>query len=126
MTSRPAPDDRVFPVVVDPARLEEDLAHNSREARTAGQAAADAFARHGIKRSRLHPCKPEDREGVELPGCVKTYIPDVNGAWGMVFALRADEHRQVYLELLAFGQRHPTRRSTPSVYVVAAARRAHL
>jgi hypothetical protein len=44
----------------------------------------------------------------------------------MVFAVRADEHARVYLELLAFGQRHPKRRSTPSVYLVAAARRAHL
>lgn len=44
----------------------------------------------------------------------------------MVFALRADQQRRVYLELLAFGQRHPKRRSTPSVYAVAAARHRHL
>lgn len=126
MPAAPTGNDRLFTVVIDQRRLDEDLAHSSTEARAAGRAAADAFARDGIRRSRLHPCMPEDREGVALPGCVKTYIPDVNGAWGMVFALRADEHARVYLELLAFGQRHPKRRSTPSVYVVAAARRAHL
>src|SRR5258708_1031578 len=102
MTPPSAPDDRVFSVVIDQQRLVEDLVHNTPEARAAAKAAADAFARRGISRSRLHPCKPEDREGVALPGCVKTYIPDVNGAWGMVFALRADQERRVYLELLAF------------------------
>jgi hypothetical protein len=57
---------------------------------------------------------------------VKTYLPDVNGAWGMVFALRADNNGRVYLELVAFGQRHPKRQSTPSVYQVAAVRLRHL
>lgn len=122
MSAAPTGNDRLFTVVIDQRRLEEDLPHNSTQAQAAGRAAADAFTRHGIRRSILHPCKSEDREGIELPGCVKTYIPDVNGAWGMVFALRVDEHARVYLELLGFGQRHPT----PSVYVIAAARRAHL
>ncbi len=75
------------------------------------------------RRARLlHPCQAEDRHGTNLPGCVKTYLPDVNGAWGMVMALRASHAGDVYLELLAFGQRHPTRPSSLSVYQVAAAR----
>lgn len=119
------PEGRTFAVVIDQARLDEDLAHNTAAAAVTGRAAAERFHRRGIARSLLYPCRTEDREGINLPGCIKTYLPDVNGAWGMVFALRADR-RHVYLELLAFGQGHPTRPTTPSVYAVAARRLAHL
>lgn len=125
MPPAPPPQGRTFTVVIDQARLDEDLAHNTAAAAATGRGAAERFRRRGIPRSLLHPCKAEDREGANLPGCVKAYLPDVNGAWGMVFALRADQ-QHVYLELLAFGQRHPTRHSFPSVYTVAARRLAHL
>lgn len=115
----------MFPVAINQARLSEDLAHNSPAARAQAQAAAERFARRGIARVTLHPCRAGDDQA-PLPGCVKTYLPDVNGAWGMVFALRADTDRGVYLEYLAFGQRHPRRATALSVYDVAARRRARL
>jgi hypothetical protein len=118
--------DVTFPVVIDQRRLDEDLGHSTAAAQGVATAAAQRLQRHGASRASLHPCQAEARDGTELPGCVKTYLPDVNGAWGMVFALRADNNGRVYLELLAFGQRHPTRQSTPSVYQVAAVRLRHL
>lgn len=126
MTSPAGPGERIFRVLIDQQRLAEDLAHNTPAARVAGQAAAERLRRHGAPRPLLRPCQASDRTGVALPGCVKTYVPDANGAWGFVLALRAEAGGEVYLELLAFGQRHPRRHSTPSVYQVAAARLRHL
>lgn len=126
MSPPAGPGDRSFRVLIDQARLAEDLAHNTPAARAAGQAAAEHLKRNGALRSQLRRCQAEDRAGVALPGCVKTYVPDVNGASGIVLALRADDRGEVYLEFLAFGQRHPTRTSSPSVYQVAAARLRHL
>lgn len=118
--------DVTFPVVIDQRRLDEDLAHSTPAAQAVATAAAQRLTGHGASRASLHPCQAEARDGTNLPGCAKIYLPDVNGAWGMVFALRADNNGRVYLELLAFGQRHPQRQSTPSVYKVAAVRLRHL
>ncbi len=118
--------ERTFRVVIDQQRLDEDLAHNSAAAQHAARLAAQRLRRDGATASILRPCQAEDRQGVNLPGCAKTYLPDVSGAWGMVFSLRADDQHQAYLELLVFGQRHPKRESTPSVYQVAAIRLRHL
>jgi len=123
-----------FEVVFDGARLGEDLAHASAAGRAVALAARRRLARDGITASSLHPCEPQGRDA-RLPGCVKTYLPTERaapraggapgtplGAWGMIFAVRADTTRRVYLECVAFGERHPQRASRPSVYEVAGRR----
>ncbi|CAN5464335.1 hypothetical protein BH20ACT18_BH20ACT18_05710 [soil metagenome] len=117
-----------FDVVFDDARLNEDLEHASAAGRSVGHAARRRLVRDGIAASALRPCEPEARDGTRLPGSVKTYLPPgsdlrtpehLPGAWGMVFAVRADAAGRPYLEYLAFGERHPERQSRFTVYQVA-------
>jgi len=50
---------------------------------------------------------------------VKTYLPQPDGAWGMVFTGDTDHTGAPVLVYVAFGVRHPTRAWQPSVYQVA-------
>jgi hypothetical protein len=117
-----------FDVAFDDARLNEDLEHVGAAGRPVGEAAHRRLAREGIAASALRPCDPDGRDGTRLSGCVKTYLPPRDelptphhppGAWGMVFAVRADASGRPYLEYLAFGKRHPEGRSKLAVYQVA-------
>jgi hypothetical protein len=67
-------------------------------------------------------CRAEDSpDGTSLPGCVKLYVPlDKEGAsdapYGFVFELDQAADKTLILELLSFGERHPSNPSTRSVY----------
>ena len=122
MPSRSGPRAR-FRVVFDDAALAEDLQHNSPAARNAAYGERDELTSDGgLAPERLKACEAEGRDGTRLPGCVKTYIPDPDGAWGMVFQLRIDTDQRPYLACLAFGQRHPSSPGALSVYQVASQR----
>jgi hypothetical protein len=108
-----------FRASFDAAAFAEDLAHAGGAARRVALAAQREFARSGVRADSLRPCDPEARDGTQLPNCVKTYLPAPAGPWGMVFELVADDQAQLILHYLAFGERHPTSASKPSVYQVA-------
>jgi hypothetical protein len=98
----------------------EDLAHATDAGREVGLAERARIEREGISPSDLIACEPEARDGTRLPGCVKTYLPQPDGDWGMVFAGDVDQVRgELVLVCLAFGRRHPTQPWRPSVYQVA-------
>lgn len=101
---------------INDATFAEDLEHASPEAREAFQAARRELERDGINRERLHPCESEHRDGTDLAGLVKSYLPAPIGPWGAVFAPGRDDEG-VHLIVVAFGARHPRRR--PTVYDVA-------
>jgi hypothetical protein len=107
-----------FAVSVDDPLLEEDLAHTTTAGRAAIAPTIDQLKRTGIPKSWLKRCQPEGRDGTQLPGCVKIYIPHPDGPWGAV--LTGDKLASVpTLVLLAAGRRHPVQPWTPSVYQVA-------
>lgn len=111
-------------VVFDDGAFAEDLDHARSRARADGDAARREFERLGIEVGRLRPCDREGRDGTQLAGCVKTYIPWPAGRFGMVFAVERVEGRLV-LVFVAFGVRHqPRQANAPTVYA-RAHRRLH-
>jgi hypothetical protein len=107
-----------FAVSVDEYLLEEDLAHTTAAGRAAIAPVIDQLKRTGVPKSRLKRCQTEGRDGTQLAGCVKLYIPHPNGPWGAV--LTGDKLATIpTLVLLAAGRRHPVQPWTPSVYQVA-------
>jgi hypothetical protein len=113
---------RAFRVMFDDAALAADLEHASAAGRVVALDARRQFAAYGIAVALLRPCLSEARDGVRLPGCVKTYLPAPVGDWGMVFQGRVNDRGEPFMHCLAFGRRHPRRATQPSVYEVAARR----
>ena len=112
------PTDPVFPVRFDPDALDDDLLHvTPLGRRVAGQARAE-LERDGIPSGRLYRCGSEMTGGTDLGGCVKTRIPWPDGRWGVVLAGGVDDGR-AYLQVLAFGERHPRDPWRLSVYQLA-------
>jgi hypothetical protein len=63
--------------------------------------------------------KDEGPEGAQLPNCLKVYLPDAAGRFGMVFQLDIVNQRGV-LRYLAFGVRHhPADSHAETVYEIA-------
>lgn len=107
-----------FAVRLDPAVIEEDLAHATDAGRAAIKRALAEVADDGVPVAWLKRCHAEGRDGTRLPGCVKIYIPHPDGPWGAV--LTADKQGgTLTLLLLAAGERHPAQPWRPSVYQVA-------
>jgi hypothetical protein len=98
--------------------------------RSAGRVAAErerrALEQAGINLAHLERCSPDAPHGTRLGGLVKTYVPirDTPPSvrpFGFVFAPTKTD-KGVYLDLVAFGERHP-KRGTRSVYKRAHKRR---
>ncbi len=115
--SRP---DAHFRVDFDDATFAEDLEHTSSDTgRELAQRERDKLTDEGLPPDHLKRCDTEARDGTSLPGCVKIYIPEPDGTWGMVFQLRIASDRRPFLACLAFGTRHPTSPGALSVYQIA-------
>jgi len=113
----------VVPLLFDEQAIAEDLHHLSGGARVA----LDAFRREldrngGLLMARLKRCDAEGRDGTNLGGCLKTYVPWPTGRFGLVFVPVAHPTRPLALRAFAFGVRHPTG-NRPSVYRIAHGRR---
>lgn len=109
-----------FGVEFDDAAFAEDLAHTSSDAgRTLAHRERDKLTTDGLPPDRLKRCDADARDGTSLPGCVKIYLPEPDGTWGMVFQLRINDDGRPFLACLAFGTRHPTGPGALSVYQVA-------
>lgn len=112
------PDGPRFEVRVDPVVLEEDLAHATDAGRAAIRRALGDFERDGVPAAWLRRCQRDHRDGTDLPGCVKAYLPPPDGQWGAVFTADLADGVPT-LVLLAAGHRHPSQPWVPSVYQVA-------
>jgi hypothetical protein len=110
-----------FAVRFDEDALADDLSHATAAGRQIAAEARELLGRHGVPASLLTACEPEARDGTHLAGCVKLYLPDADGAWGMVFraAFALAGAGTPTLLCLAFGVRHPAHAWQPSVYQVA-------
>ena len=89
-------------------------------ARVAAEREHQGLRRNGIELSLLLRCEPEGADATRLEGLVKAYVPigdrpASERPFGFVFSPEMDR-RDPYLELVAFGERHPARSVTRSVY----------
>ncbi len=108
----------VFAVRFDDAALDEDLLHVTPRGRSMMIAARPLLERDGIASNMLLACDAEAADGTRLGGYVKTRLPWPDGPWGLVLAGQIDNDR-IYLQVFAFGERHPTAPWRPSVYRIA-------
>lgn len=51
-------------------------------------------------------CEDDARNGTNLAGCVKTYVPWPDGRFGAVFVAVSHPQRPLGLRAIAFGVRH--------------------
>lgn len=109
-----------FRVRFSERQFSDDLENAGASGRPVLTAARETLEREGIDAKLLMPCSGEHRDGTDLGGLVKLYLPVPYGPWGLVLAPARDQHG-LFLRPVAFGQRHPTRR--PTVYDVAHYRR---
>ncbi|MGI8414136.1 MAG: hypothetical protein ACR2LV_10485 [Solirubrobacteraceae bacterium] len=109
-----------FPVTFTPTRFAEDLQHARPEGRRIAEQARQELERDGVSAALLAKCRSDHRDGTDLSGMVKLYLPMPYGPWGLVL-LGAGGATDPHLVVVAFGERHPARR--PSVYDVAHYRR---
>ena len=107
-----------FEVRVDDEALAEDLDHGSEAARAAIEPAIRELEEGGAAVKSLRPCEDDARDGTQLGGCVKLYIPQPSGPWGAVFNID-EEASKPALVLIAVGERHPGRPWRASVYEIA-------
>jgi hypothetical protein len=112
---------RRLAVRIDPTVWEEEVGRFA--AGSPGRIAErerGALERDGIELSSLLPCEAEGGEGTRLERLVKAYVPlgersPSERPFGFVFS-PAMGREGPYVELVAFGERHPTRSATRSVY----------
>jgi hypothetical protein len=107
--------------MINPAVWSEEVERLARSspARLAAERKRRSLERDGIEVALLSVCEPESAAGTMLGGLVKTYVPINAGPpsarpFGFVFSPERDD-AGAYLELVAYGQRHPPR-ATRSVY----------
>lgn len=108
-----------FRVRFDESAFAEDLEHASTTGKEVAAMARARLEQDGVAPHELLRCQSEGRDGTRLLGCVKTYLPQPAGDWGMVFQAGQDAQGRFTLVFLAFGVRHPVRPWQPSVYRVA-------
>ena len=110
---------RALPARFDRDAWDEDLARASRGGRAAAQMARHGYELNGVPVDELRQVQEEGPDGTVLPQCVKVYLPDPAGKYGMVFEVVRTK-RGLRLEYIAFGVRHHPRRShAPTVYQLA-------
>lgn len=114
-----------FSALFDEEAFAEDLAHASDAGARVAKAERARLERDRIPVGELLACDAEARDGTRLGGCGKTYLPQPDGDWGMVFTGDKDAAGRPVLVYLAFGVRHPRHPWQPSVYQVAH-RRFHM
>ena len=109
-----------FKVRFDEAFHKADLDHATTAGAGVARRARQRLERDGIAPEELRKCAAMGDDGTRLAGCVKTYLPPPEGRWGMVLCGGGlDVDGTPVLLVVAFGERHPRRRSRPSVYQLA-------
>jgi hypothetical protein len=105
-----------FRVKFNDARFAEDVARCRPEGKKVAREAREQLDSDGAPRDLLTSCAGEHRDGTDLTGMVKLYLPMPYGPWGLVLQGATDD-AGLHLLAVAFGERHPDRR--PTVYDVA-------
>ena len=109
----------VFPAIFDESILSIDQERLPAAAAEALRSLRTQTERHGgIPQERLKRCHGDARDGTDLAGCVKTYLPWPDGPWGVVFRAGEEPDRPFALYTIAFSVRHPEPGRT-SVYRLA-------
>ena len=111
-------------VVFDEPAFAEDVMRSGRTGAAVLQETRRRYERDGVAVASLRSCEAEGRDGTELPGCFKVYLPEPDGKFGMVLALASDE-RGLGLRYLAFGVRHHPKGSHAETVYEIAHRRLH-
>ncbi len=110
----------VVPVVFDEDILAIDLEHLPDAATAAlGELRIEVERDGGIPYTHLKACHADARDGTDLTGCIKAYVPWPTGSWGIVFRAGEDPKRPYALYTIAYGRRHPTGPGALSVYEIA-------
>lgn len=110
----------VVPVVFDDGVLTVDLERLPGAAAVALHAVRARVERiGGLPYTQLAACHSEGRDGTDLAGCVKTYVPWPTGPWGIVFSAGENADLPFALYTIAYGRRHPTGPGQLSVYKIA-------
>lgn len=102
----------------DDETIDEDCRQSTTAGRVVGRQARTRYKDEGAPVVEARACQQEGRDGTQLGGCVKAYLPPPDGRWGMVLTGDIDDGQPV-LVCLAFGLRHSQRAHVPSVYRVA-------
>lgn len=112
---------RRIPARFDRSAWAEDLARSTDNGRAVATTARRDYQRHGgVPLGQLRPCDAEGRDGTRLGGCVKVYLPEPVGSFGMVFRGAGTPTGGLMLEFLAFGVRHhPIGSNSRTVYDLA-------
>lgn len=97
----------------------EDLRNATAAGREAARRARRKLERRGQPIAELLACDEEGADGTRLAGCVKTYVPQPLGPWGLIYLIVRDPEGNLRLDHLAFGLRHPPPGRRASVYRVA-------
>lgn len=117
MAPRPRP--HGAPVVFDELAFDTDVKRASVTGANAVRTARERYEQEGVPTARLLRCAEEGEDGTRLPGCLKIYLPEPIGRFGIVFQLETHP-TGLRLNYLAFGVRHHPRDShAPTVYQLA-------
>ncbi len=111
-----------LPVHFDQAAWEEDLARATAHGRAVASQARQGYEKNGgVLVSELHACRAEHQSGIDLPQCVKAYLPAPAGNFGIVLHIvKRGAPGRLQLEFQAFGVRHhPPESHAPTVYEIA-------
>lgn len=109
-------------MAIDPAVWDKEVGRFAAgsQARLAAERERLRLERDGIELRWLLPCEPEGTEGTRLEGLVKAYVPigdrpPSERPFGFLFSPERGPEGP-YLELVAFGERHPARSVARTVY----------
>lgn len=110
---------RGAPVIFDDLAFRADVERASATGANTARTARDRYEKDGVPTPRLMLCADEGKDGTSLPACLKIYLPEPTGRFGMVFQLEIGPIGP-RLNYLAFGVRHHPRGShAPTVYQLA-------
>ncbi len=107
------------PVAFSDSAFNEDLKRATATGVEIAQSARHRYEQEGAPGDQLRYCDAEGQDGTALPQCLKIYLPEPAGRFGMVFKA-VEAERRLRLDFLAFGVRHHPRGSNaPTVYQLA-------
>jgi hypothetical protein len=106
-------------VAFDEIAWNEDLRSATASGRESARQIRRRIEGRGQPIDELLACDEDGRDGTRLAGCVKTYVPQPLGPWGLVYLIARDTEGRLRLDHLAFGLRHPPVGRRASVYQIA-------
>ncbi len=112
----------------------EDMLRSGRSGWAVLREARARYETEGVEITKLRSCEAKGRDGTQLPGCFKIYLPEPNGKFGMVLRFtitkkapgtKRGKKAPIRLRYLAFGMRHHPRGAHAETVYQIAHRRLH-